>query len=223
MDTIICPNCDTQNKTDANFCRACGYPLQQTDATAQEPETMLSSVEVPTVPSSLPETDLAALDSGENIYCARCGHENRSWCTVCEHCKAPLLKENVTTKPDWTHSPNRPGCVTIYAILLILGAIANGVTAVSSLPNGASFGGIYSLLLAIGGIVVAIGLWQQKNWGRIGVIVLMALSTLMLGLEVILSSISTGIDLFVCGMSLVFAALPAFIMYWFAKHREYFT
>ena len=221
MDTSICPNCDTQNKTDANFCRACGYRLQPTDAPAQELEPMLSPVEV--LPSSLAETDLAALDSGENTYCSRCGHENRSWRTVCEHCKAPLLKKNVTTKPDWTYSPNRPGCITVYAILLILGALANGATAVSSLDDDVRFEGIFYLLLAVGGIAIAFGLWRLKNWARIGVIVFMALSILNLGLAVIAESISNGVELFVCALSLVGVALPAFIMHWFATHREYFA
>ncbi len=53
-------------------------------------------------------------------YCLACGHGNPPWRNNCERCKTELedLPEEMGAEPR-----ERPGCVTIYAILLAISAL----------------------------------------------------------------------------------------------------
>ncbi|MEJ2209428.1 MAG: bacterial transcriptional activator domain-containing protein [Anaerolineae bacterium] len=102
---------------------------------------------------------------------------------------------------------NRPGCVTVYAILMALGGVmgilsACGVVAVAgtslsqleetlalqgdTLPISAGqlstflmLGGGLGLLFSGLNLAIAVGLWQMRNWARIAVIVLLGLGLLL--------------------------------------------
>jgi tetratricopeptide (TPR) repeat protein len=102
---------------------------------------------------------------------------------------------------------NRPGCVTIYAVLLALGGLmgilgACGMMALAGTsltqleetlalqgPNLLIDAGQLSTFVMLGGgvgllfsglnLAVAVGLWGMKNWARIAVIVLLALGLLL--------------------------------------------
>jgi hypothetical protein len=77
-----------------------------------------------------------------------------------------------------TEIQKRPGCVTAYAILLLLGAGICGLFGVSdgaasagidpSMSAGIAGGAIFGALL---NVVVSIGLFQLKNWARILVLI----------------------------------------------------
>jgi hypothetical protein len=78
------------------------------------------------------------------------------------------------------------------------------------------------LLVAIAGVVIAVGLWNQRNWARIGVIALQTLSVLISG-WVLLVLLGGGLDITSAAILLPVIAIAGFIIYWFAKNGEYFA
>jgi hypothetical protein len=66
--------------------------------------------------------------------------------------------------------------------------------------------------------IVAIGLREQRNWARIVVIVLHSLSIVIIALP----AINRLHPALVAGWRLVGIAISAWIVIWFAVHKEYF-
>ena len=65
-------------------------------------------------------------------FCTSCGHSNPPWVKKCERCRAEL--EEITKLPV-SGSRVRPGCVTVYAVLIAIStvlSIAAGIVLVLS-------------------------------------------------------------------------------------------
>ena len=75
-------------------------------------------------------------------------------------------------------------------------------------------------MLGVANVIIAVGLFQQRNWARVGVIVLMVMS--------ILSQLySAFVGLSSGAMELVLPAVagiivPIFILSWFARNKQHF-
>ena len=145
--------------------------------------------------------------------CSHCGFTNRTDSQFCTQC-------GVSLKPgaaELASFSDRPGCMTLYAIVLFLGAVVNGVTALRYLEvTETLLVGLVLLGLAITGIAVAFGLFRQKNWARIGVILLMCVSIVLLALQVFAGVLDAP-------FGLVGVAIPIFIIWWFATNKQYFA
>jgi len=177
--------------------------------------------------------------SESGIYCSACGHLNSSSRLECEQCGTRLLSPD---KPGDTPAPQRPGCVTAYAVLLGIGAglfvlaALGGVCGLTS-DSGLGLGVGELLILAIGlgvaclYILLARGLWRLKNWARVTVIVLQSLGVAVALLQVCgaIGGVSggvygseTGVGPILLG-AVVGLAISGYIIYWFATHRQYFS
>ncbi len=174
--------------------------------------------------------------------CSHCGFTNRADSRFCTQCgqaldaavamephrvpetdptasaTAPTLAEAwgspFPATPDVQVLPSRPGCVTIYAVLLFCGAAANTIIGLSLLRTGRMSGLIF-LGLAIAGIVVVTGLFRQKNWARIGVILLMCISIAGVATQALAGDINP--------YALAALLVPASIIWWFATNKQYFA
>ncbi len=115
--------------------------------------------------------------------------------------------------------PRRPGCVTAFAVVIVLGAILGVLQqgmALLSLPyldDGSMVGMAVACCIAVLYAVVAVGLWRLKNWARIAVIVLLGLNVLLSGLLVL-----NGILPALLGVAVSGACL-----YWFAANKKVFV
>jgi hypothetical protein len=86
--------------------------------------------------------------------------------------------------PAYASSPERPGCLTAYAVLLF---ISTGLVAIAAVSYGIGYmlskaryvWELYILaalcIIACVSFILARGLWQLKNWARILAIVLQSL------------------------------------------------
>ena len=119
--------------------------------------------------------------------------------------------------------PDRPGCVTAYAVLLVIGAILIGlggfvVGSDQSLAGGGSIVVIVlALVWAVLKFLLARGLWRQKNWARILIVIIGALSAVI---NLLAGCAARNSSATVSGIAS--GLVMAFIAYWFAMHREYF-
>ena len=148
-----------------------------------------------------------------SAVCSKCGFTNRAEAQFCTQC-GTLLSPGAAEAVSFS---DRPGCVTIYAIVLFVGAVVNGVTAVQYLDATETLlVGLILLGLAITGIAVAFGLFRQKKWARIGVILLMCVSIVLLALQVFAGVLDAP-------FGLVGVAIPIFIIWWFATNKQYFA
>ncbi len=174
------------------------------------------------------------------IYCAACGHANPSWRTHCEKCTSRLVAADkpgadtyyIGAPPSASATPReRPGCVTLYAALLFLGAAVMAVAGFVVAARVASSNG--NVLLSVGALgalwiiaalyfLLARGLWQLKNWARIIIIVVQGLGVVI---DFLLLFLSVGGSLragnFVS--SLGGLVIGGIILYWFSVHGEYFS
>jgi len=139
----------------------------------------------------------------------------------------------------------RPGCVTVYAVLLCISAVLIGLggiltgsgnsMAARDLVNGeefvSSFGltsSIISIIIAILYFLLAMGLWSLKNWARIIAIGLNILNFLSSLLPTVL--VVSALDLYghrillssyICGV-IIYALVEVYTIFWFITNREYF-
>ena len=119
-------------------------------------------------------------------------------------------------------SPYRPGCITVYAILIWLGGALFALGTFSLISEGSSAavcGGIFVILAA----VIGYGLWHMQKWSWWLVIILQSLS-LLGSLFTVIAAFSlpttSGEDFL---SPLVSGAVSAGILYWFGKNRSLFA
>lgn len=121
-----------------------------------------------------------------------------------------------------SYSPDRPGCITIYALLIWLGG-ALFAFSTFSLISESSPAAICGSIFVILAVVTGYGLWQMQEWSWWLVIILQSFSllgSLLSAAAVFLLPDSSGEGIF---FPLVSAAVSAGILYWFGKNRSLFT
>ena len=122
-------------------------------------------------------------------------------------------------------SPRRPGMVTALALLVALDAIGEGcgglANAVKS-SNGlvGEVTAIFMLVLIAVMLALAWGLWQMKNWARVGVNIVIIIS-ILLSIPQFIADTSEipGLLILVLLLALVFRGA---IIYWLAVNGKYF-
>lgn len=173
------------------------------------------------------EENYRPISTSSGVYCPSCGRFNASWRSVCEQCHTQLAPPD---RPTSASLHTRPGCVTVYAILLGAGAF---FLAISSLIGGIIVLGsdvAIGLLLMVGGsalaaleFLIARGLWNMRNWARIIVIILQILGVLNGLLQMFLRiAIFGSVSLIDIGIFILGLAIGGYVIYWFASHGEYF-
>src|SRR5271157_5488950 len=121
--------------------------------------------------------------------------------------------------------PRRPGLVNALAILVALEAVGQGVSGLTSAVNGGSgaLGGIIALLTFIFmGILLGLawGLWQLKNWARIGLMVVIVIDFLLTLPQLLsFSPDNAGLTILIVVLALAFRGA---IIYWLAANGKYF-
>ena len=137
----------------------------------------------------------------------------------------------VSSSPPVGHLPARPGCVTAYAVLLGIGSVVMLLTGILLIRE--VYGAIEGLLyIGIAGLLAALyfllarGLWLQKNWARVVVIVLQSLGIASGLLSACAAIVSSGPYEpsplpTICG-ALVGIGISAYIINWFATNKYYF-
>ena len=126
-----------------------------------------------------------------------------------------------------TTSPRRrPGMVTALAILIALDAIAEGCGGLASAVKSSNslVGGVtalFMLVLIAAMFVLAWGLWQLKNWARIGVIIVIIIGFL-LSIPQFITDTSDNPSLLIIVIPLALLFRGA-IIYWLAINGKYFN
>lgn len=119
---------------------------------------------------------------------------------------------------SYQYSPDRPGCITAYAVFIWLGGALFALGTVSLILDGepAALFGITVVILAA---FVGYGLWHMRQWSWWLVIILQSLSLLgsLFGL-VGAASLGTGFLSPLAGV-----AVSVGILYWFVTNRSLFT
>jgi hypothetical protein len=129
----------------------------------------------------------------------------------------------------------RPGCITVYAILLgggpslalVLSIVINGLSRLKSdVPSVVSFSPRVALsalslvAMAIIGFLIARGLWGLKKWSRYAILALQTLSIVQ-GARMILIAFDYG-NPFALVSGVVGILLSGGIALWFATHGRLF-
>jgi hypothetical protein len=134
----------------------------------------------------------------------------------------PIQAASASVNPAAGIQP-RPGCVSVYAVLLAIGAIIIGLGGFV-LGSDDSFAGggavvviAIALVWAVLQFLLARGLWRQKNWARILIVIIGALSAVI---NLLAGCAARNSSATVSGIAS--GLVMAFIAYWFATHREYF-
>lgn len=209
MTSAVCSKCGFTNRAEAQFCTQCGQalgaaplgPKENSDLPFADSTAALKPVDARPLPS--------ATAQGAEVICSNCGMANATGSDVCRWCQMPLPPSAIKLKL----LSSRPGCVTLYAIALMLGAVANAVSALRFLEDrNTQVVGLVILGIAVAGVTIAFGLLRQKNWARIGVILLMLTSIALLALQALAGAMYALAGLIV----------PIFIIWWFAKNKEHF-
>ena len=113
------------------------------------------------------------------------------------------------------YCPDRPGCVTAYAVLLWLGGgfLVLGALIEFIVSSEGSLVGVLVGLFALVPIVTGVGLWRMQKWGWSLVVV-----TQSLGVIAALFSLISGLLL----NAIVTGAVSGGILYWFFSNRQLF-
>ena len=129
----------------------------------------------------------------------------------------------------------RPSCITVYAILLVLGGGLTVILALvfllgfsfAGLGTGelfflasGVFGGGYLLFLALLSILSDIGIWGMKMWGWWLVVITQVISIASLIFEP-LFQVASGRGGFDASVSCS-ALLPVIVLAWFLRNRHKF-
>lgn len=133
----------------------------------------------------------------------------------------------------------RPGCVSVYAVLLWISGglgVIGGLCTLSGL-TGLVEGGVgiaelllmgISLLFAAIYIVTGYGLWQMKKWAWALVVIYHSLAVIggLIGLAggffLIVDSAAAELSVYLCS-ALFSLALNGYILYWFIQNRALFN
>lgn len=134
--------------------------------------------------------------------------------------QGPPASEDIETqgKAAQADRRQRPGCVTAFVILIVLGAIVAVLQQVFTFvagpvwDEGNTFGAVVALSIAGLYVAVAVGLWRLQNWARIATIVLLGLTVLLLAVLLF-----NGIFFAVIGL-----LVNGYCLYWFAVNKHYF-
>lgn len=235
MDTVTCGKCGGQNRAGAKFCTHCGAALSAAPpvdtaraAPAADPDPFAAWPESWKTPA--PPAPASPAPPTPNAWNAPAAPYN-----------APANPYMVTPPPPpgapvpgnpaaWSPAPappggypaqalpGRPGCVTFYAVMLIIGAVFVGLGAFAM---GDPLLTLLFLAQAVASVVIAIGLFQQKNWARVGVIVLMSLSIAAQLILAVLALSGSG-DVATALGGLVGIPIGIFILHWFYKNKAPF-
>jgi len=133
------------------------------------------------------------------------------------------------------NKPERPGCVTAYAILLWIGS---GLAVIgifcAETGYGGFFGGpigifeiclglFFSLLLALG-VAAGIGIWQMRKWGWALVLVLQTLSIITSTLSALALLAGSNVENAAAAAgNLLGLMISGYIIYWFITNRALFN
>jgi hypothetical protein len=232
-DTKQCPCCGNEIKAKARICRFCGARFEIT--TKGYCTNCHKMVEV-----------------DDSNHCSECGSEVIDPHVVSNLTQSPtpaqptsqplptasIPQPVVTPSYPPTEAKTRPGCVTIYVILLFLGSISflcGGIFgSISPLTEPEGFpalaAGISMAFVGAFMLILAIGLWFLKNWARIAVIVIQSFGIIMsiFSAYSALTTTSTAIsqDLapsFTIVVAVIAISLQVTIISWFVRNGHYFS
>jgi hypothetical protein len=135
---------------------------------------------------------------------------------------APQTSQNGTTGA----ASRRPGMVTALAVLVALDAIAEGCGGLANaMKSGNSLAGgitvLFLLVLIAVMLALAWGLWQMKNWARIGAMIVIVINFL-LSVPQAMADFSDNPDLVILVILLALFFRGA-IIYWLAANGKYFN
>jgi hypothetical protein len=180
---------------------------------------------------------------------------------VCYFCKKELPRSaalpespvaaaapaRVKTSDDSPAEYRRPGCVTVYALLLFFSGLM-GICSALYLPsviatdpmalareypeireldpqafeiflNFFKYYLVFFFLYSVITLLVGWGLWTMRNWARIIILVIQGLS-LAVSLFVLFYSVAiSGGNILVCGVFAVSLIFPAWVFLWFFLNR----
>ncbi len=202
-----------------------------------------------------PKPPQAQQHTSNGVYCTTCGQYNAAWRSVCERCgeglvrasSSPVAAQSVRSgyyasaagysstgyKTQAYYSRERPGCVTVYAILMVIAAalILFGSFALSGSSSGYSYGSASSLsgfviLIAIGGaiynFIAAYGIWNLKSWGRIMVLIGVGLGIVSNVIQLFSGMSASGGSQGTLLGAIIGIPLAAYVFYWFYNNGELF-
>lgn len=182
------------------------------------------------------QAEEAAAD--ESLTCPGCGHLNPAGLTRCERCTGPLTGPTpYHYESPFQQRPDRPGCVTILALLLIVfGCLYAPAACYWTLdilsgpipiyvPAVFAFFALAAIPLAVLPLILGAGLWQQKNWARVSVTVLIGASILFnacILTNTLLSDPHRMSKEMTWGLSISVLAVQGYLIYWFARNERFF-
>jgi hypothetical protein len=232
-DTKQCPCCGNEIKAKARICRFCGarfeiatkgyctncHKMADVDDTNRCSECGGEVID-PHVVSHLIQSPITSQPTSQPVI------------------TAPIPQPMVTPASPWIETKTRPGCVTIYAILLFLGSatfLCGGIFgSLSPLIESEGFSnlaaGISMGLVGLFMLILGIGLWQLKNWARIAVIVVQSLGIVggIYSTYTVLTTTSTALNqnvspFMTITVAIIAIALQITIISWFVRNGQYFT
>jgi ribosomal protein L40E len=129
--------------------------------------------------------------------------------------KNPEVVMSSTYDEGTVYYPDRPGCVTAYAVLLWLGGSFLLLSALISFfdPVEGPFVSVFVGLFALVPIITGVGLWRMQKWGWWLVVVVQSL-----GVVAALFSLISGLLL----NAIVTGVVSGGILYWFINNRQLF-
>lgn len=135
---------------------------------------------------------------------------------------------------DITQSRERPGCVTVYAVLLwiagglyLLGSLLAVLSSLSIDEPALLFLACFVILLAAIPIATGYGLWHMKTWAWWVIVILQSFGVifglLSMGLTLLVSASFGGMESFSgIGASFLGLIIGGVILYWFITNRQLF-
>lgn len=145
---------------------------------------------------------------------------------------------------DFTPSPTssgstptirRPGCVTVYAILLWLGGalillsvLCSGVGSLPGYPSEFALGTPLMMTVlgfaAIASIITGVGLWGMKTWGWWLVVILQSSGLAISAIRFFVFALAGGMAKIVVSLTstCISSLVSAVILYWFVTNRGLF-
>jgi hypothetical protein len=198
-----------------------------------------------------------------NKPCPHCGSFNDEAAAVCYFCKKefpgvpppagkPVPAAVARARIGESRIPEyrRPGCVTVYALLIFLsGAMgifsalylptilggnspdlarawheleAEGLPSLAVVMSFLQYYLIFFFLYSVLTVILGWGLWTMRNWARILLLIVQGIA-LLGGLYTLFSSIAaSGGSVFICAMYSASLIVPGWIFLWFLLNRRQF-